>query len=203
MKAWMLGMPAPARVVLGVALAVLLLVVWLVVSTLVGWLLGNLDTINTTEPRIARLAGYASVETRLADTVAVMEAQTSALAFPATMDTSQAGAQLQQQLRAFAEEAGLTVRGSQLVQKPAESEEDRPFDELTVQLTMSGVPIAIDDFLTQVHEAQPMMVVETLDISRQRMSARERRRRQSSNTLNEDELNVIARITAARLVNPS
>lgn len=202
MKDWIMGMPVPARAVLGMVLAALLLVVWLIVSTLLGWLLNNVETMSSTEPRIARLAGYASVETRIAETVTALEAQASALAFPATMDTSQAGAQLQQQLRAFAEDAGLTVRGSQLVQKPAQSEEERSFDELTVQLTMNGEPIAIDDFLTQVHEAEPMMVIEALDVSRQRMSARERRRRQSTNTLNVDELNVIARITAARLVNP-
>ena len=200
MRAWLLALPSAARVVVAAGSGVVLLILVIWVSQCIGWLVANLSAIDTAEPRIARLAGYAEVEERLKDTIATLDTEAAMLAFPASIDSSQAGAQLQQQLRAFAETAGLTVRGSQLEQDPADEEAGRVFDELTVQLNMVGEPMAIDDFLTRLFEAEPLMVVKSINVSKPRLTARQRRRQRAEGGGDSGQLALLVAVRAARLV---
>lgn len=200
MKAWFLALPGAARVVTGASAALLLLVFAVWVSHCLGWLFDNLDAIDTAEPRIARLAGYVAAEEKIKDAITQLDGEAALLAFPASMDSSQAGAQLQQELRAFAETAGLTVRGSQLDQQAANEEEGQTFDELTVQLNMVGEPMAIDDFLTRVYAAEPLMLIESINVSKPRLTARQRRRQRTEDEDNSEQLALLVSVRSARLV---
>jgi hypothetical protein len=202
MKAWFLALPGAARVVTGACAALLLLVFAVWVSHCLGWLFDNLDAIDTAEPRIARLAGYVAAEEKIKGAITQLDGEAALLAFPASMDSSQAGAQLQQELRAFAETAGLTVRGSQLDQQAANEEEGQTFDELTVQLNMVGEPMAIDDFLTRVYAAEPLMLIESINVSKPRLTARQRRRQRTEDEDNSEQLALLVSVRSARLVSP-
>lgn len=199
MRQWIIALPTPARLVVSALLLMLLLLLVAALSFLLGWLSDNLGAIDKAEPQIARLAGYLSAESQLVEIAEEVESQNTRLAFPGDLELSQAGAQMQQQLRAFGENAGMVISGSQLVQKAADPEQEEQFDRLVVELSMRGEPSALDEFLAQVYRAQPLMFVDSLKISKVRMSNRERRRLQSEGTLNESELLVFAEVRALRL----
>ena len=78
------------------------------------------------EPRIARMLGYESVASDLQDAKKETQRRVASFAYLRDDDTNKAGALLQQTLRSSAEDAGLTVAGSQLsvLEADAEAEEE-------------------------------------------------------------------------------
>ena len=87
----------------------------------------------------------------------------SRLAFDSDGGQSQTGARLQQLLRGFAEVAGLTVRGSQLMPSAEQAESTEGFLVLTVELRMQG-PAALDSFLGDVYAHTPTLKVTELNM---------------------------------------
>lgn len=199
MRTWYLQLPKPARWVVVLMTGIILIPVALVLAALLEWWLGSLERIQAETPRIERVLGYIAVESELEEAVANLDAKLEKSTFSSLIEASQAGAEMQQMLRQFAESAGMTVRGSQLDQKFSDEAEQQSYDLLTVQLNMVGDPAAVDDFLRQVHEAVPLMVIQSLRISEQRLSSRERRKRRREGLLSNEELDVLIRVSAARL----
>lgn len=168
-------------------------------SQVAGWSLSHWRFTATAEPRIARYVGLSLVEEQILSVSEAVARKRRQLGYTGAIDSSQAGAQLQQALRAFAEEAGLVVSGSQLDLKVADPEQARPFDHLTVQLKMVGEPAALQLFLQQVHGAEPMMVLNGLDVATPRRSARERRRQKAADAAVSLDLSVNVSVSAYRL----
>ena len=153
-------------------LLLLLTSIWTSVST--SW-----SEIAKNEPRIARLKGYQVFRPAMLEAAAGAEVILEELAFSAASDESQTGAQLQQLLRGFAEDAGLTVRGSQLISVAEEEGTPKGFIQLTVELRMRGLPAALNLFLRNVYEHSPRLKVAELNAVKVRDSRSSRRREQT------------------------
>ena len=105
------------------------------------------------------------------------------MSFDSGDDESQTGARLQQALRGFAETAGLTVRGSQLMSVADQSESPEGFLILTVELRMRGMPSALDEFLGDVYAHNPLLKVAELNMVKVRDRRTSRRRDQPQPTV--------------------
>jgi hypothetical protein len=123
------------------------------------------------EPRIARLLGYEAVAEELARAVEDAEDQLSGVAFVGE-DVNQAGARLQQTLRNYAENSGLTVVGSRLEMSEPNQTDLADFVRLAVELRLEGPPIALDAFLLDISTHRPQLSAHSLEI--QKPAARRR-----------------------------
>ena len=191
-RAWLLALPIQARWVFGggVTLAGLVLVIIFLGNA--GAIIANLSAISATKPSIARLIGHQEVESDLARLVQELDVRLANLAFGADLDNSQAGAQLQQLLRRFAEQSGLVVSASLL--GPVD-EEGAPegFVALTVDLKMSGPPLGIDMFLDEIYEESPVLEVTQLTLFQPRRPRS--RRGQPLTAAEREQLNITATVT--------
>lgn len=168
---WLLALPREARIIVvagGTTIAVALI---FLLGAIAEYTLEGAQRIGATEPRVARLLGYESVS---ADLIAGAKRASIALqarAYPASIER-RAGPLLQQDLRRFASEAGLTVTGSQLVVSE-EPREDLPgFLLIAVNLTFEGPPMALDAFLTEVEAHSPSLAISSLEMQKSRVARR-------------------------------
>jgi len=192
-------MPLPARVLsagtaglcAGLSLYVL---VWVAGS----WL-EHLSVVDRTEPRIGRLLGYISEESAITRAEREVERRLELLAYPADVDSNQVGAQLQQALRGFAEDAGLNVSGSQLL-KRSDKEAFPGFNVLFVELSMMGTPAAIDSFLGLVDTSSPALKIDELVLSEQ--GRRRAATRRGQPTADSDEVIMQVTISALQVAQP-
>jgi len=185
LRSWFFGLPEEARHLVGgvaLALAGLLIVFCFQILSVASQSWSQIDR---SAPRIARLKGYEGAQEDIEQAVAATNLALEQLAFTGQTDQTQQGARLQQVLRAFAEEAGLTVKGSQLI--PATERDDAPegFTVLKVQLSMSGLPDALSDFLREVYGFTPTLEVTKLNIAA--AQARRNRRRRNEITPEEEQ----------------
>lgn len=174
MKQWFHILPKEARalVLLGSFFSALFLLFWF--STVSTLLFGGLREIARVEPQIGRLLGYEVVgdEFDVALELATLRLRETSYA---AGEGSQAGARLQQSLRNFAEDAGLTVTGSQLIAQEERPEADPMlFEMLSVDLSLQGLPDALDRFLAEVRLHSPSLAMSKMDIVKPRR-ARQRR----------------------------
>ena len=117
-----------------------------------------------------------------------------ALSYPRT-EGSQAGAKLQQSLRGFAEDAGLIVNGSQLlVAEDLSDTEEEAFELLSVDLSLQGMPSALDAFLDEVRLNTPRLAVSKLDL----VKPRRPRQRRGEPAHNPEILNVRMTVVGLR-----
>lgn len=193
LRAWFVALPSQARWVFGggVTLAGLLLLTILLSNT--GTIISNLSVMSATKPSIARLRGHQEVESDLARLVQELDIRLASLAFGAELDNSQAGAQLQQLLRGFAEQSGLVVSASLLGPVDEESAPEG-FVALTVDLKMTGPPLGIDMFLDDVYQESPVLEVTQLTLFQPRRP-RGRRRGEPLTAAEREQLNITATIT--------
>ena len=193
-KDWILRLPDEARllVVLAASLAALV-ALFLFISAgsvfITAW-----SRVEFAEPRISRLLGYEAVEEDLVSAVREAEDVLSEYAFSEEIDASRRGAELQQALRAFAGEAGLSVIGSQFVRQ-ADSDFAVPegFEALGVDLTMNGPHAALDTFLRDVSEYEPGLKVMSLELQQPR------RKRTPAGAKVAEDVNIKANVVALRV----
>lgn len=175
MKAWFVALPINARVMLVAALcaAGLLLLLW--ISAVFGTIFDGYTKSSAASQKTARLLGYQAAAASLTDAMAAADAHLQQLVFP-VLSYDEAGARLQQTLRGFAQNSGLTVTGSQLVEETsADQDEQLPgLRVLTVDLSLYGVPMALDAFLGEVEVHRPLLALESMDVQQPRRSARNR-----------------------------
>ena len=182
MRSWLIGLPVEARWVAVTCAALITIVLALALSNATSMVFEALRDVSQYEPRIARMLGYEAVASDLQDAKKETQRRVASFAYLRADDSNKAGALLQQTLRSSAEDAGLTVAGSQLsvLEADAEAEEDpvgaaSQFDRLSVTLTVDGPPMALDAFLLTVEQHEPMLAVTSIDIQRKRQSRREKR----------------------------
>ena len=178
MKAWFDQLPTEARWVIGAAAASVALAVLALLAEVTGILIDSAQDIGRHKPRIARMLGYEATAQELQTAAREFERALDGLAYPGSEDANAAGARLQQTLRGYAEDAGLTVVGSQLAVVTPEGadngdEDEELFDQLAVDLSLDGPPIALDAFLVAVSQHTPALATVSVDIQRKRWSRRD------------------------------
>ena len=186
LRHWVTHLPREARVlVLGLG-AVLALILTFMLSNLWASATQSWSEISRSEPRIARLKGYQASRPAMRQAMSEASVILKQMSFDSSDDESQTGARLQQALRGFAETAGLTVRGSQLMSVADQSESPEGFLILTVELRMRGMPSALDEFLGDVYAHNPLLKVAELNMVKVRDRRTSRRRNQSQSTVAQD-----------------
>ena len=186
LRHWVAHLPREARlVVLGLA-TLLALITLFMVGNLYASATQSWSEISRSEPRIARLKGYQASRPAMRQAMSEASDILKQMSFDSGDDESQTGARLQQALRGFAETAGLTVRGSQLMSVPDQSESPEGFLILTVELRMRGMPSALDEFLGDVYAHNPLLKVAELNMVKVRDRRASRRRDQPQSTVTQD-----------------
>ena len=186
LRHWVTHLPREARVlVLGLG-ALLALIFMFVLSNLWASATQSWSEISRSEPRIARLKGYQASRPAMRQAMSEASVLLKQMSFDSGDDESQTGARLQQALRGFAETAGLTVRGSQLMSVADQSESPEGFLILTVELRMRGMPSALDGFLGDVYAHNPLLKVAELNMVKVRDRRAPRRRDQPQSTVTQD-----------------
>ncbi len=164
LRHWVVHLPREARsVVLGLA-TLLGLIALFMMSNLYASATQSWSEISRSEPKIARLKGYQASRPAMRQAMSEATAILKQVSFDSGDDESQTGARLQQALRGFAETAGLTVRGSQLMSVADQSESPEGFLILTVELRMRGMPAALEEFLEDVYGHSPLLKVAELNM---------------------------------------
>ena len=186
LRHWVTHLPREARVlVLGLG-ALLALIFMFVLSNLWASATQSWSEISRSEPRIARLKGYQASRPAMRQAMSEASVLLKQMSFDSGDDESQTGARLQQALRGFAETAGLTVRGSQLMSVADQFESPEGFLILTVELRMRGMPSALDEFLGDVYAHNPLLKVAELNMVKVRDRRAPRRRDQPQSTVTQD-----------------
>ena len=186
LKRWVTHLPREARVVVLGLGTVLGLLVLFMISNIWASATQSWSEISRSEPRIARLKGYQASRPAMRQAMSEASVILKRMSFDSGDDESQTGARLQQALRGFAENAGLTVRGSQLMSVADQSESPEGFLILTVELRMRGMPSALDEFLADVYAHNPLLKVAELNMVKVRDRRTSRRRDQPQSTVTQD-----------------
>ena len=177
MKAWVSQLPAEAKALMLTAAAVcaLILLFWLFFSVTMAF--DGARAISASKPKIERLLGYQSQSDKLDAAVAQLSDELAGLAYESEKGDIKAGASLQQALRGYAEEAGFVVTGSQLRSEELNFDPDATdsgeaqesdISKLVVDLSLEGLPIALDAFLTEIRAHRPILAATSMEISRPR-----------------------------------
>ena len=193
-KLWLLSLPREARALLLTISAAFTLLFFAWATALGSSAMNSAREIGRVEPQIARLMGYERVEDEFERALEQSALTLRALSYPRT-EGSQAGAKLQQSLRGFAEDAGLTVNGSQLlVAEDLSDTEEEAFELLSVDLSLQGMPSALDAFLDEVRLNTPRLAVSKLDL----VKPRRPRQRRGEPVHNPEILNVRMTVVGLR-----
>ena len=182
-KGWLLGLPREARWVVVVAGAAGL--AFVLTFCFYSWSAAyqSWREIDRSAPRIARLKGYELARDDIDTAAAAAELALAELAFSDDSDETQVGARLQQILRGFAEETGLTVGGSQLLPSREGDEGPEGFTLMRVQLNMTGLPDSLSAFLREVYQHSPVLDVTRLNVGQEKLRSNRRSREASPEEL--------------------
>jgi hypothetical protein len=163
-KAWLFDLPREARRVVMAAGAAGLTLVCLFCFYSWSAAYQSWREVDRTAPRIARLKGYELARDEINKAAGAVELALAELAFSDDIDETQVGARLQQILRGFAEDSGLTVGGSQLLPSRDGDEAPEGFALMRVQLNMTGLPDALSSFLREVYQHSPVLDITRLNV---------------------------------------
>ena len=173
------ALPLPARYVASVMGAALTMGVVLNGVFALKSYMTYASVVDDAVPRIQRLKGYIESERTLREANQDATRQLSQWAYVSEVDAGQVGAQLQQELRAYAEAASLTVTGSQVIQDQTSTVDDRLI-ELTVELKITGQPDGLERFLDALRAHRPILSIVELSVTQQRLTLARRRAQQSA-----------------------
>ena len=177
-RTWFDGLPREARWVFATAAALLSVLLATTVVQLTALTVENLRSTARLEPRIARMLGYEASAAELELAAKQFLVSVDSLSYQNDDDANATGARLQQTLRGFAEDVGLIVVGSQVavMNSKDDSEQDEAldhFDQLIVDLSLDGPPLALDAFLVSLSQHSPALTAVSMDMQRKRLSRRD------------------------------
>ena len=193
--AWLRAVPREARILVITLCGLSTVVALFLVALASASISQSWSEMSRNEPKIARLKGYQASEQDMVELASETALLLRELAFSSESDESQTGARLQQALRGFAEDAGMTIRGSQLVSGGRAEAGPDGFTLLTVELQMRGLPAGLTVFLRDVYDHSPLLKVSKLSIVKVR-DRRASRRRDQGSAEPEQNLDVNIQITA-------
>lgn len=156
-----------ARLSLGVVIAGLALLLAIPLGYLVNKTVWANELIADIEPRYARLLGLQQVAERIERSRDQADATLRAQAYPVSLDADRAGADLQQRLRALAQQAGLNMLGSQVVTTAPAPREGSPaalFERIAITVTLDADLSALQTMLGLLREERPAIHVESLNL---------------------------------------
>jgi general secretion pathway protein M len=112
------------------------------------------------EPRYARLQGIRAKSKDLESTDAKAAALLAQLAYPSTLEVTQAGNDAQQRLRTIFIGAGLEVISSQVLPAKAEKE----FDRIPLSVRLEGELLGLQSALAVLSSQTPAILVEGFSV---------------------------------------
>lgn len=118
------------------------------------------QTLETIEPRFARLAGLAMDKGQLATALAATRGAVSRHIYPASREISQAGNDAQQRARDVFSSAGLEVLSSQVL--PAKP--GKQFDRIPITVRIEGEYLVFQTALAALPSLTPTLFVEGLNV---------------------------------------
>ncbi|BFM21605.1 type II secretion system protein GspM [Gilvimarinus japonicus] len=116
------------------------------------------------KPKIARLSGLLQTEGQMREANAQAAAELSAIAYGAGEDDNALSTAMQQAVRSVFTAAELTVTGSQII-KPKKVD---GFVRVGVSLTARGSVESLVAVVSRIHELQPLVLIERLELKPQR-----------------------------------
>ncbi|AUN95753.1 type II secretion system protein GspM [Pseudazoarcus pumilus] len=146
---------------LGVSAVALLVGLLIVAGALLPRAQWAAETLDSIEPRYARLLGLRDAEARIAEADQALTERLRALAYSAATPADRAGAELQQRLRAQAAESGFSVVGSQI--QPARELDG--FEAVAVSAVMEGSIEHLAALAAQLGELRPAARVVALSVT--------------------------------------
>lgn len=163
MKRWFMSQPKQSRYLCIGAGSVLAALLLMILTSIVGSGMQGFSSSRTAVAKIERLLGYTDIESGLRESVKGTKTALWELAYPHTVSADQSSADLQTDLRRYAQRAMMTVSGSQAMEEDVDDAYPG-FETLTVQLSMTGVPMSIDAFLQSVYEHRPALLVKSISV---------------------------------------
>lgn len=112
------------------------------------------------EPRYARLAGLVASAQELDRALAELTESAARMSYSSSVDLAAAGAQMQQDLRQAAEQAGASVAGSQVLSSGPSAKPDR----ISVMLRLDTGLEALRQLLLALERESPRVFVESLSV---------------------------------------
>lgn len=112
------------------------------------------------EPRISRLLGVEQSYDLLQKANKRVKTQLTELAYPAARDAAVTSASMQRTVREIVEQAGMSVRGSQIL--PIKERDG--YDRILVDITTSGTLESLEDVLISLREVRPGVSIESINI---------------------------------------
>ena len=125
-------------------------------------------SIDSLEPRIARLRGLIETEAELQQVAGEVNRRIPGLVYSKDQDRATVSANLQQEVRQILVDAGLSVTNSQVL--PVREQE--LFDYVAVKVTVRGSMANVDAALSSLASYMPLVLVESLDIAPRRSGRR-------------------------------
>lgn len=156
--AWMRSQGALVVGVCALALLVFLGLVLNAIAFRADWARSTLDSI---EPRYARLAGLQQRSTDLDEAAAASTSRLQELAYPADMPADAVGVELQKKVRAAATAAGFSVAGSNILS----GQEHDVFEGVQVAVQLEGSLEHLADFFERIAETRPQIRLAELSIA--------------------------------------
>ena len=188
---WFARLPGEAKSASLAAASVFSMVALLLFINWVATLVSAWTRIDHAEPRIGRLLGYEAMADELRGASTLTSELLNKVVYLDGTDASQTGATLQQVLRSFASDAGLSVVGSQFVREiDTDIAVPDGFEVLGVDLTMSGPPLGLDTFLRDVYTFEPTLKVISLELQQRRGS------RTPAGVQQTEDINIKAKVAA-------
>ena len=188
------SLPRPALLLAAGVVAAVSLATLLAVSSVLGYWAEGAAQVSDIQPRMARLQGYIESQEQFTQAANQSAAMAGSLMFKDSGGSGRGGALLQQTVRQLAEKAGLTITGSEL-------RESVPLDNLAkmlVNLTLTGDPDDVMQFLRLVNRNRPVLFVESIQLSDVYRRARSRRNAPEQSDIQADVL-----VSAYRLASGS
>lgn len=130
-------------------------------------------------PRIARLQGLIASGEQIQDSAEKVGRVVANLVYPVTTDRDTVSATLQKDVRQILVESGLSVSNSQVL--PIREEDN--FDYISLKLTVTGDLADLDSALSALSGYTPVLMIESLDIWRNRDRVKEQPTQTVSTTL--------------------
>lgn len=149
---------AQARFVVVLAIALLLALAAVFASELISRYRWAHETLETIEPRYARVKGLQQIGDDIRTRRVEMDIALERVAHSADVEIGRIGTELQQRIRRIADELEIRVSGSQIL--PAR--EENGFVVVTVSGTMDGDTDALGAFLVGLSDENPPIIVEKL-----------------------------------------
>ncbi len=149
------------RLVVGFSLAVAVLLLGLFALQLHQRMNWAQETLASIEPRYARLLGLGMVGVHVLTGVDEINTDLARYAYSADVDAQRIGTDLQQRVRALAEEAGVSVVGSQIL--PARVHGG--FAQIPLKVTVNGNLEGIRGLLLGFEREAPVILVDDLQIN--------------------------------------